>query len=133
MANRWFGGAIQGWLVFLPSAAVYFFIVANVTTVRRLKIVTLAAVASVLVLVGEALCGYYGGFLGDTFVMKFNYFSQQILRLRGVGFLNDPNDFAQILLIALPLVFIAWRQRTSDLRTPSLCLCLRPYCFGPHI
>lgn len=118
VANRWFGGAIQGWLVFLPSAAVYFFIVANVTTIQRLKIVTLAAVASVLVVVGEALCGYYGGFLGDTFVMKFNYSShdqmaehvEQILRLRGVSFLNDPNDLAQMLLIAFPLIFIAWRQ-----------------------
>jgi putative inorganic carbon (HCO3(-)) transporter len=114
VANRWFGGAIQSWLVFLPSAAVFFFIVANVTSIRRLKIITLAAVASCLVLVGEALCGYYGGFLGDTFVLKNSiYFQDQavgeILRLRGVGFLNDPNDFAQILLIALPLIFIAWR------------------------
>ena len=114
VANHWYGGAIQSWLVFLPSAAVYFFIVANVTTIRRLKIVTLAAIASCLVLVGEALYGYYGGFLGDTFVLKVNYergeVLEQILRLRGVGFLNDPNDFAQILLIALPLIFIAWRQ-----------------------
>jgi putative inorganic carbon (hco3(-)) transporter len=115
VANRWFGGAIQGWLEFLPSAAVYFFIVANVTSIRRLKIITLAAVASILVLVGEALCGYYSGFLGDTFVLRMNYergqVVEQILRLRGVGFLNDPNDLAQMLLIALPLIFIAWRQR----------------------
>jgi len=115
IANRWFGGAIQSWLIFLPSAAVYFFIVANVTTIRRLKIVTFAAVASGLVLVVEALCGYYGGFLGDTFVLKQGIYSndvavQQILRLRGVGFLNDPNDFAQFLLIALALLFVAWRS-----------------------
>src|SRR6202041_2541359 len=115
VANNWFGGAIQSWLVFLPSAAVYFFIVANVTTVRRLKIVALAAVASCLVLVVEALCGYYLGFLGDTFVLKMGLYSNdqivgQILRLRGVSFLSDPNDFAQMLLIALPLIFIAWRQ-----------------------
>jgi|ERR1700733_248296 len=115
VANKWFGGAIQGWLTFLPSAAVYFFIVANVTTIGRLKIVTLAVVASVLALVGEALCGYYGGFLGETFVMNFRYSShdqmtEQIFRLRGVGFLNDPNDFAQMLLIAIPLIFVVWRH-----------------------
>jgi putative inorganic carbon (HCO3(-)) transporter len=115
VANHWFGGAIQSWLVFLPSAAVFFFIVANVTTIRRLKIVTLAVLASCLVLVIEALCGYYGGFLGDTFVLKMTFGSNgqvvgQILRLRGAGFLNDPNDFAQMLLIAVPLIFIAWRQ-----------------------
>jgi putative inorganic carbon (hco3(-)) transporter len=115
VANKWFGGAIQSWLLFLPSAAVYFFIVANVTTVRRLKIVALATVGACLVLVVESLCGYYGGFLGDTFVLKMNFSSGdqvvgQILRLRGAGFLNDPNDFAQMLLIALPLIFVAWRQ-----------------------
>jgi multisubunit Na+/H+ antiporter MnhG subunit len=37
VTNRWFDGAIQSWLVFLPGAAVFFFIVANVTTIRRLK------------------------------------------------------------------------------------------------
>ena len=114
VANKWFGGAIQSWLVFLPSAAVYFFIVANVTTVRRLKILALSAVAPCLVLVAEALCGYYCGFLGDTFVLKTKNSDDlvvaHLLRLRGVGFLNDPNDFAQVLLIALPLIFIAWRQ-----------------------
>src|SRR5580658_5113547 len=115
VANKWFGGAIQSWLLFLPSAAVYFFIVANVTTARRLNIVTLATVGACLVLVVESLCGYYGGFLGDTFVLKMNFSSGdqvvgQILRLRGAGFLNDPNDFAQMLLIALPLIFVAWRQ-----------------------
>src|SRR5579872_1298596 len=99
IANHWLGGALQAWLTFLPSAAVYFFIVAKVTTVRRLKIVALASVAACMGLVGEALYGYYGGFLGDTFVLKMNFESgqavDQILRLRGVGFLNDPNDFAQ--------------------------------------
>jgi putative inorganic carbon (hco3(-)) transporter len=114
VANRWFGGAIQSWLAFIPSAAVFFFIVANANTIRKLKIVTLAVVTSCLVLVGEALYGYYGGFLGDTFVLNMSYsnnqVAEQILRVRGVGFLNDPNDFAQILLIALPLLFIAWRH-----------------------
>ena len=114
IANHWVGGALQAWLTFLPSAAVFFFIVANVTTVRRLKIVALASVAACLGLVAEALCGYYAGFLGDTFVLKMHFESgqavEQILRLRGVGFLNDPNDLAQMLIIALALLFVAWRQ-----------------------
>jgi putative inorganic carbon (HCO3(-)) transporter len=123
IANHWMGGALKAWLTFLPSAAIYFFIVANVTTARRLKIVVLASVVSVFVLVGEGLYGYYGGgFLNDVFVMKFNYYSneqlvEQIPRLRGVGFLHDPNDFAQMLLIALPLSFIAWRQGRAILNS----------------
>ncbi|MGB4783170.1 MAG: hypothetical protein WAQ77_00515, partial [Candidatus Acidiferrum sp.] len=44
VANGWLGGVLEGWRMFLPSAAVFFFIIVNVTTIRRLKIVTLAAV-----------------------------------------------------------------------------------------
>jgi putative inorganic carbon (hco3(-)) transporter len=116
IANGWSGGVINSWQKFLPSAAVFFFIVANVTTIRRLKIVALSVVASSLVVVVEALCGYYGGFRSDMFVLQQSLYSHddvvgQLTRLRGAGFLNDPNDLAQILLIALPLIFVAWDKR----------------------
>lgn len=115
VANGWLGGVIESWLVFLPGAVVFFFTVANVYTIHRLKVLTLAAVAACLVVVVEALCGYYWGYRGDIFILKEYLYSAdevvgQIIRIRGVGFLNDPNDFAQILLVALPLIFIAWRR-----------------------
>jgi hypothetical protein len=116
LAHGWLGGVVEGWRIFLPSAAVFLFIVVNVTTVRRLKIVTLAAVASCLVVTVEALCGYFAGYHGEMFILLTSVSSPQdevigqLARIRGAGFLSDPNDFAQILLIALPLVFIAWRR-----------------------
>jgi O-antigen ligase len=116
VAHGWLGGVIESWRLFLPSAAVFFFIVVNVTTVRRLKIMTLAAVASCLIVTVEALCGYYAGFHGELFILQTNISSPQdevigqLTRIRGAGFLSDPNDLAQILLIALPLIFIAWRR-----------------------
>jgi O-antigen ligase len=116
VANGWLGGVLESLRMFLPSAAIFFFIVVNVTTVRRLKIVTLAAVASCLIVAVEALCGYYVGFQGEMFILQTNISSPQddvigqLTRIRGAGFLSDPNDLAQILLIALPLVFLAWRR-----------------------
>jgi O-antigen ligase len=116
VARGWLGGVIEGWRIFLPSAAVFFFIVVNVTTIRRLKIMTLAAVASCLFVTVEALCGYYAGYHGEMFILLTNIFSPQgevigqLTRIRGAGFLSDPNDLAQILLIALPLAFVAWRR-----------------------
>jgi O-antigen ligase len=116
LAHGWLGGVIEGWRMFLPSAAVFFFIIVNVTTIRRLKIVTLAAVASCLIVTVEALCGYYAGYRGEMFILQTNIFSPQdevigeLTRIRGAGFLSDPNDLAQILLIALPLAFVAWRR-----------------------
>lgn len=114
IANHWLGGALNAWLAFLPSAAVFFFIVANVNTLRHLKIVVFASVAACLALVAEALLGYYAGFLGNTFFMKMNVAAgqaiYQIRRLRAVGFLHDPNDFSQMLIIVIALLFVAWRQ-----------------------
>ena len=116
LAHGWLGGVLESLRVFLPSAAVFFFIVVNVTTARRLKILTLAVVASCLALALEALCGYYAGFRGEMFILQTNVYSLndeamgQLTRIRGAGFLSDPNDLAQILLIAIPLAFIAWRR-----------------------
>jgi O-antigen ligase len=116
VAHGWLGGVVESWRLFLPSAAVFFFIVVNVTTIRRLKIVTLAAVASCLFVTVEALCGYYAGYHGEMFVLQTNISSPQedvigqLTRIRGAGFLSDPNDLAQILLIVIPLAFIAWRR-----------------------
>ena len=116
VVNRDFAAAVESWHSFMSNVAVFFFIVANVNTIRRLKVLTLAVAAACMVVEVEALCGYYWGFRGATFVLRENLFSQYeevigtISRLRGVGFLNDPNDFAQTLLIALPLVYIAWRR-----------------------
>jgi hypothetical protein len=36
VAHGWLGGVVESWRMFLPSAAVFFFIVVNVTTVRKL-------------------------------------------------------------------------------------------------
>jgi O-antigen ligase len=116
VAHGWLGGVVESWRLFLPSAAVFFFIVVNVTTIRRLKIASLAAVASCLIVTVEALCGYYAGYHGEMFVLLTNISSPQddvigqLTRIRGAGFLSDPNDLAQILLIVLPLAFIAWRR-----------------------
>src|SRR5580704_16316755 len=116
VAHGWLGGVVESWRLFLPSAAVFFFIVVNVTTVRRLKIAALTAVGSCLIVTVEALCGYYAGYHGEMFVLLSNIFSPednvigQLSRIRGAGFLSDPNDLAQILLIALPLAFVAWRR-----------------------
>src|SRR5579872_4602296 len=70
VANGWLGGVLDSMRIFLPSAAVFFFIIVNVTTIRRLKIITLAAVASCMGVAVEALSGYYAGYGGETFVLR---------------------------------------------------------------
>ena len=117
VVHGYLGGVAEAMRVFLPSAAVYFFIIANVTTTRRLKIATSVAILACLGLAIESLFGYYAGYHDGLFVFVSNVYSQdgeaiigQLFRIRGAGFLSDPNDFAQILLIAVPLAFMFWRK-----------------------
>jgi putative inorganic carbon (hco3(-)) transporter len=116
LAHGWLGGAMHSWLLFLPAASVYLFIVANVTTARRLRILMAAIVASCLFIAVEAMFGYYAGFGGNTFILLHgvyfhDHFLTQFTQIRGIGFLNDPNDLAQMLILALPLTFVSWQRR----------------------
>src|ERR1700730_6379173 len=76
IANGWLGGAVYSWLRFMPSAAGFFFIAANVTTARRLKIVSLAVAAACLFVAVEALCGYYWGFRRELFIYQVTIYQQ---------------------------------------------------------
>jgi hypothetical protein len=46
-------------------------------------------------------------------------------RLRGLGFLNDPNDLSQVLVAMIPIAFLAWRQRQP---LANLVLVWLPIC-----
>jgi hypothetical protein len=45
-----------------------------------------------------------------------------IVRLRGLGEINDPNDFAQLIVCLIPLLFIFWRSKRMLLN--FLCVIL---------
>ena len=91
----------------LPAAVVFFFVVVNVNSLRRLKIMIFVMIATCVGIAIESFCGYFGGF-GDGIFVLLQYGT--IRRLRAAGFLNDPNDFAQFILIVLPLMFVAWQR-----------------------
>jgi len=114
IAHGWFGGAVQGAERFLANAFIFFLVAANVTTARRLRILALAIVCACLVVAMEGTFSYFLD-PGNRFVLHRAAFANEeivrtFLQIRGVGFLNDPNDFGQVLLMALPLAFFSWRQ-----------------------
>ena len=48
-------------------------------------------------------------------------------RLRGLGLINDPNDFGQVVVCVIPLVFIFWRAKKT-FRNVCLCSCRYVCC-----
>ena len=101
---------------FVPSFAAFFLCAATVRRTGHLRFLTVS-----LAIVGlyQAICGiaaYHSGG-ASPFVYMWPPIEEQVQgqavtrRVRGLGFLNDPNDFAQFLLVMLPLLWTAWRKR----------------------
>jgi O-antigen ligase len=58
---------------------------------------------------------------------------ESFYRLRGLGLINDPNDFGQLLVCAIPMMFIFWRPKRV---LKNLVFVILPVCvllFGAYL
>lgn len=120
------GGALQGFLDFGTSAGLFFLVALNVTTMPRLKAACGVLLAGVVVVAGAAVYSYHTGFMSDLLVLmqgidfdgaEAGFRPGEITapaadtsglvlwRIRGLGFMNDPNDLAQAIVMVLPLLW----------------------------
>jgi hypothetical protein len=132
IANGWTGGAAAALSDFSPSALLFLLTVLNVTSIPRLRLTLATIVLSTLIISVEGIAAYHYGFMADRLVLRqqigeegngqqadavdvpANDTSGQFLwRVRNIGFLSDPNDFAQVIVVALPVLGIWYRQRRS--------------------
>ena len=100
-------------LDFFPTAAVFFFVLLNFHTRTHLKwlVGTLMLVAMFIIVQG--FFGINAKDPNNAYVMFMRVGedgADTIMRLRGLGFLNDPNDLTQVLVGLIPLSFIFWRK-----------------------
>lgn len=118
-AQGWFGGAVFSMGKFLPAAVVFFFISVNVTKWNHLRIVVATVIACATVLLIQGIWAYvhFNGahslFIFRQNIFAHNYLIGMVPRIRSVGSLHDPNDFAQFLLVTLPLIGLLWNQRRA--------------------
>ncbi len=111
--SGWLGGAPIALLEFLPNAMVFFFIVANVKKPIHLKILLLVLFGAALFIIVQ---GHYAaqteyGYQPYLLRQRLNDDGDRLSRIRGMSFLNDPNDLAQVLVGLIPLMFVFWRKR----------------------
>lgn len=103
---------------FLPSLMAYFLCAATIRNTRHLWLV---GGSLVLVALYTAVSGMHAYRTGQPsiYVHEWPLPERQVpgmvveRRLRGLGFLNDPNDFGQYLLVVLPFIWLAWRGKST--------------------
>lgn len=115
LIHGWLGGIAAALVEFLPVAATFFLVSINATSVTRVKTVGIVVGMLALLMVTMGLRQFQSG--GGELVFEQRLVdpatgdAQFLQRLMYRGFLNDPNDFAQFLLVCVPLFGLLWKKR----------------------
>jgi putative inorganic carbon (hco3(-)) transporter len=131
ISNQWAGGALLAVLDFSTSALLMVLCFLNLTSIRRARATCFAVAASVVFLAAVSIYSFHTGFMAQELVLRQNAANsdvgftgdvseipahdtstQHILRIRGLGFLADPNDFAQAMVMVLPLLALGFARRS---------------------
>jgi O-antigen ligase len=62
-----------------------------------------------------------------------NLAGEWIYRLKGLGLINDPNDFGQLLVCIIPLMFIFWRAKKTFRNVVFVALPVCALLFGVYL
>lgn len=131
VGSRGFDGAVQSFLLFIPSGVSFFFVCLHCNTKRRLKILILMMFFVCLFVIAHGVIDLWrgipqntplpdnlSGIQVDPKVTASPYMIRQrsgdegwIYRLQGLGEISDPNDFGQLIVCVIPLMFIFWRKK----------------------
>jgi hypothetical protein len=117
---HWPGGGLPAVLLFIPNAFAYLLLCLHCNSKTKLHVIVLLLLFVCLFVIGQGALELHRGLPtgGGGAEMQQGYFlgmnndaDQWFYRLRGMGEINDPNDFAQIIVSTLPLLFVFWRRK----------------------
>lgn len=158
LATRWPGGAVKALLNFIPSMYAYFVLCLHCNSRKKLQIlVAMLLFVCVFVIVEgvidlrhvgqggsaanpESLSTPYGPSWQSIWDYKHPYLfpmgddtGHWFYRVRGLGEMHDPNDFGQILVVEIPLLFIFWRRKKWLRNVFFVLLPACALCYGIYL
>lgn len=120
IGQGWASGGITAVLIFLPNAFGYVLVGLHCNTKRRVQIVILMMLFVCLFVIVQGVLQISAISpdinprdldMSSTYFMGMNNGQKEwFFRLRGLGLINDPNDFAQMIVSVLPLLFFFWKK-----------------------
>jgi O-antigen ligase len=151
VVTGWTGGATQVFLNFIPNAFAYFIVCLHCNSMKKLRVTVLMMLFVCLFVIAN---GYFEvqhqPLNGPTqtsaavglpqesaethyFVAQTSDAGEWFYRIRGQDFISDPNDFAQVIVCVIPLVFIFWRPRKLFTNTMFVMLPICVLLFGAYL
>ncbi len=146
----WPGGAARAVLEYLPNMYAFFLIGLHCNSRRRLQVLVLMLLFVCLFVIANGMRDLRyanssafptGTIIPDDanfvrleiehpYVIHMSDDEKKVFyRVRGLGEINDPNDFGQILVCEIPLLFIFWRPKKllrnlTFVIVPRVCLAM---------
>jgi hypothetical protein len=122
-ADGWMGAPLHVMQQFGPALTLFLLAIWNVTSLTRLRITAGVLVLLAMILVGQGVAAYHFGYMQDKLLMRGDVDGEDDeastdqadapVRVRGLGQINDPNDLALVLVVALPFLGLAWLRRRT--------------------
>lgn len=107
----WLGSILPALLGFIPNAFTFFLVVVNFRTKRHLQLMAITLFVVCAFTIAKGYMALRANDLTNPYLMpqgseEGGYF----YRLRGMAFINDPNDFAQVMVSLIPCMFFLWKK-----------------------
>ena len=110
LLSGWMGSAPRGLYSFLPCIFGYFLIVINCKRTRDLRLVILALFGICAFVIAQGALAIRAGAMDSPYIYnQGNGDGSFTPRIRGLAIINDPNDFSQVLVSLVPLMFFFYR------------------------
>lgn len=107
----WLGSIMPAVLGFIPNAFTFFLVVVNFRTKKHLQLLalTLFFVSAFTIFRGYSALRA-GDYTNPYLIPQGSEEGGYFYRLRGMAFINDPNDFAQVMVSLIPCMFFLWKK-----------------------
>lgn len=123
VGEGWIGGGVGAFLTFIPNAYAYFLVCLNCNSRKKLQILVLMLLSVCLFVIANGVIELQHAApinanseseAGPPYLLAMgNDSGEKFYRLRGLGEINDPNDFGQLTVSVIPLLFIFWRKKRT--------------------
>lgn len=154
IALHWVGGAAKAFLGFIPNAFAFFLVCLHCNSKRRLQVLVLMLLFVCLFVIAHGCFDLLRGVPDgatvqpgtgeridpDQWNMEHPYLiamksdqGELFYRIRGLGLINDPNDFGQLLLCVIPLMFFFWRAKKMLFNITFVVLPVCVLLFGVYL
>jgi O-antigen ligase len=150
---HWAGGGVTAFLAIIPNAFGYFLVCLHCNSRRKLQVLVLMLLFVCLFVIANGCSELrHGGqesvhnLPTEAYVANAEAWQaehpyllskpndrEEPNRLRGLGVINDPNDFGQLVVCVIPLVFIFWRVKKVLWNVMFVILPVSALVFGVYL